>query len=279
MEKQAVMQCLSWPTMVVYGSPRPGNRRWTRFIGVLLLICFAFLGEGISGAQEVDWSSWEEMPVFHNGRVMPLISFAEETVELICGRANPVLAPAEPGKSDHLFPGGPRRFRASELLLSWIVEPERWQEVPFLFAGHEELRAAVGRAVAGRAGAAGCGMCLPNRSASPRDFANCCARLPEKLKQANAEGRRPRLTPLEESGQRLYRSLSVFQALTYRANRCRTASGRILGSACAGKMILIGTPVRPREQLSRTVNRVAPDFPAGQRGNTNKLSCKLHFMI
>ena len=62
---------------------------------------------------------------------MPLDSFARETVEAICGRADPMLA----------FDGGRwREFSAAELLFSWLVEPEKWETVPFLAAEDEELR-------------------------------------------------------------------------------------------------------------------------------------------
>jgi ABC-type transport system involved in cytochrome c biogenesis permease subunit len=272
------MQWLSWPALVVHGLPRAGNRPWTRFIGVILFVCFGFFGGSKSGAQEVDWSSWEEMPVFHNGRVMPLISFAEETVELICGRASPVLGPAERGKTDHLFPGGPRRFRASELLLSWIVEPERWHDVPFLFAGHEELRALLGVPLRDEQGQRLRHVSPRQVSQSPR-FRELLRQVARKAQQANAEGRRPRLTPLEESGQRLYQSFSVFQALTYRptdAAPLRDEFWDLLVRASDSYRELRSA----WEQLGRTVNRVAPDFPAGRVGTLiSELQTPFHDLI
>jgi len=117
---------------------------------------------------QLDWSAWRRIPVYHDGRIMPMDTFARGAVEIICDRMNPTLslkqslpydgdpaASAEqkqawlektishpiyaPARS--LFPGDrPRRFEAAELLFSWLVEPEKWNEVPFLIAEHDELR-------------------------------------------------------------------------------------------------------------------------------------------
>lgn len=109
----------------------------------------------------LDLSHWARIPVRKAGkskmgsdigRTMPLDSFARETVEIICGRANPTLQlkgaipDDEIDLSDYalakeLFPDGkPRKFKAAELLLSWLAEPEKWDEVPFLLAEHQTLR-------------------------------------------------------------------------------------------------------------------------------------------
>ena len=65
------------------------------------------------------------MPVFGQGRVVPLDTFARETVEAICGRPDPTLT----------LPGAqPQKFTAAELVFSWLAEPEKWENVPFLAA-------------------------------------------------------------------------------------------------------------------------------------------------
>ena len=44
-------------------------------------------------------------------------------------------------KSLELFPEGkPVKFPPHEMLLSWLAESERWEDVPFIFAAHEDLR-------------------------------------------------------------------------------------------------------------------------------------------
>lgn len=118
----------------------------------LLLTCLFAFGAGASGEEPggVDLSVWQRLPVFHNGRMMPLNTYARLTVEDICDRANPRLSlegvPEELQKSpefaeaEKLFPQGTRKFTAAELLFSWTVEPERWEYVPFLIAEHEALR-------------------------------------------------------------------------------------------------------------------------------------------
>jgi ABC-type transport system involved in cytochrome c biogenesis permease subunit len=98
---------------------------------------------------ELDWDTWERLPMLEGGRRLPLDTFARSKVAAICGREQPKLwlpaserAPAELRQAaEALFPDGkPRRFRASELIFSWLVEPERWQAVPILVADHKQLR-------------------------------------------------------------------------------------------------------------------------------------------
>ncbi len=98
----------------------------------------------------LDWDSFERLPVFERGRMMPLDTFARAVVESICGRTHPTLGPSGEHSarlstvSSELFPAGkPRKFRPAELLFSWLVEPEKWQDVPFLLAQHKQLRTEV----------------------------------------------------------------------------------------------------------------------------------------
>ena len=118
-----------------------------------------------SAAAGMDWSAWKHIPVFDNGRIMPVNTFAMSVVETVCGTESPTLAlvgtadgqgqePESLAAAKVLFPDGkPRRFTAPELLLSWLVEPQRWESVPFLQAGHEGLRRDVlGLPIAAKAG-------------------------------------------------------------------------------------------------------------------------------
>jgi ABC-type transport system involved in cytochrome c biogenesis permease subunit len=198
----------------------PGGRVFCLCWHLALVLVAAGMSRG-GFAQKTDWSSWEELPVFHNGRVMPLISFAEETVELVCGRGNPVLLPPESASDEvmHLFPDGqPRRFRASELLLSWMLQPEIWEEIPFLWAGHEELRNLLQVSLRDKTG-------NRLRYVSPREvigsarFREQVRQIARKAREAESQRARVRLTPLEDSCQRLYRALTVYQMLVYRPGR------------------------------------------------------------
>ena len=113
-----------------------------------LVFWFAAVVRG--GEQPLDWDAWERLPVLEAGRRMPLDTFARSLVTTVCGRSNPKLwlpeglrgadaARLEAARA--LFPEGkPRRFRASELVFSWLVEPQRWQAVPLLIAEHKQLR-------------------------------------------------------------------------------------------------------------------------------------------
>ena len=104
----------------------------------------------------LDWRAWEELPVFFDGRVMPLATFARITVTTVCGRSSPtfeldknviteakrdgVLGEREAERLQAKFKDGKRQFRDAELIFSWLVEPEIWEYIPFLAAEDRELR-------------------------------------------------------------------------------------------------------------------------------------------
>jgi ABC-type transport system involved in cytochrome c biogenesis permease subunit len=79
---------------------------------------------------------WREIPVLEDGRIMPLDTFARRMADTICHAQTPKLATG---------PGGtPARWQADELLLDWLARPAAWEDVPFLTAEHEEVRALLG---------------------------------------------------------------------------------------------------------------------------------------
>ncbi|MBN2021645.1 MAG: cytochrome c biogenesis protein CcsA [Pirellulales bacterium] len=92
----------------------------------------------------LDWSRWEALPAFGGGRIMPLDTFARRAARDITGREKPTLLAPDPSAGPAaaaLFPDGqPRKFSSSELLFSWLVEPEAWEDVAFLPAKNESLR-------------------------------------------------------------------------------------------------------------------------------------------
>jgi ABC-type transport system involved in cytochrome c biogenesis permease subunit len=122
-------------------------------VSLILFLFSAVVGSAFCAEKDtLDWTAWRNLPVFEGGRIMPLDTFARETVEAICGRANPTLSFAdalsdadadapEYAEAKKLFPnGGPRKFAPEELLFSWLVEPEKWEDVPFLAAENKQLR-------------------------------------------------------------------------------------------------------------------------------------------
>ena len=120
--------------------------RWG--LSFAVVVCLA---QGAS-AEEIDWSAWKSLPVYHNGRVMPLDTYARLTVEIICARQKPTLGlegyvPADVmddpdfAPAISLFDGATsKKFDPAELLLSWLIESDKWDEVPFLAAADGELR-------------------------------------------------------------------------------------------------------------------------------------------
>ena len=122
-----------------------------------LLSLVAFGGRAAAAEEaKLDLSALKRVPVHagqgKNDRIMPFDTFAREAVETICGRQSPELSLVDTGtgfaidapqlvEARTLFPGDePRKFDSAELVLSWLVEPEKWNEVPFMEAKHEELR-------------------------------------------------------------------------------------------------------------------------------------------
>ncbi len=62
------------------------------FCSVLILLLFSS-NHNLSAAdrRKNDWSSWQSLPVFEEGRIMPLNTFAQLTVKEICGSVHPEL--------------------------------------------------------------------------------------------------------------------------------------------------------------------------------------------
>ncbi|MBL9122897.1 MAG: cytochrome c biogenesis protein CcsA [Planctomycetaceae bacterium] len=134
-----------------------GARRAARgFAYLVAASMFVYSAGGATAAEDpataIDWTPWKALPVYHDGRIMPLDSFARSAVEIICHKEKPEFDPqgtlsadeykaAEQAGIRSLFPDGkPRKFQSAELVLSWIAEPEKWEQVPFLIAEHEALR-------------------------------------------------------------------------------------------------------------------------------------------
>jgi ABC-type transport system involved in cytochrome c biogenesis permease subunit len=195
-----------------------------------LACCAALAGSPALAADQsaaLDWSAWRRLPVFLDGRVMPLDSFARDMAESICGRVRPKLSldgagyerPAtavELTAARVLLPEGkPRRFEPYELLFSWLVEPERWDNVPFLAAEHGQLRQELlGLPLLGPDGER-------LKYAAPRQVERATA-LESRLRklqmeqghgQANYEEHA--LTGLDKKASDLYQALRLFRLLTF----------------------------------------------------------------
>lgn len=196
-------------------------------------------------AGELDLSTWQLMPSFHDGRMMPVNTFARAVVETVCDRANPRLslegAALEDGsdppgldRARALFPdGGPRKFSAAELLLSWLVEPSRWQDVPFLSAEYDELREKVLGLPVIIEHADGSRTRLkyvsPRQVAESRGFHEYIREMSEREDAVRKRGKKPSPTALDKRVHDLADAYTLFQAVTYNphdpeANRNRFLS-------------------------------------------------------
>jgi ABC-type transport system involved in cytochrome c biogenesis permease subunit len=184
----------------------------------LFVAFFVSLSAALVVAEGVDYSAWESLPVFADGRVMPLDSLARRTVKKIVGRESVELSPPESiaVKPSLLFPDGkPRKFSAAELTFSWLIAPELWREVPFLVGSNERLRTDVLR------------LPLINEEGgrlsrvSPTQFELCepAGRRLEELARSQrlsrAEGRAFTISLEDEALAGLNESYSLFRDFTY----------------------------------------------------------------
>ncbi len=189
----------------------------------LALVCRA---AGAEQPAPLDLSAWRALPVFDQGRIMPLDSLARSASEKITGRTNPTFdlsaaVPAEELKSPayaearRLFPEGkPRKFPAAELLLSWLVEPEKWEDVPFIVATNEELRGKyLGVPLKNAAGE-------PLKHVSPRQIAEAVAfqqrleELRQEQAQADDEGRELTLSGVDRKISDLFQAYVLYRTLS-----------------------------------------------------------------
>ncbi|MBT7919373.1 MAG: hypothetical protein HN617_17705, partial [Planctomycetaceae bacterium] len=138
------------------------TRKKTR-LWITILMLFVTSGAFLTplatvSAQDIQLHDFRYIPVFHKGRIKPLDSYANEILEVIANTTRGAItldmadyfSPQElasdklqdvrilfPETGEHEFK---RKWTAAELVLSWLVEPERWEHVPFIYATHEDVR-------------------------------------------------------------------------------------------------------------------------------------------
>jgi ABC-type transport system involved in cytochrome c biogenesis permease subunit len=173
-----------------------------------------------STAAKLDWTAWKHIPAFDNGRIMPLNTFAMSVVQTICDTESPTLAlvgtadsrgnePESLAAAKALFPDGkPRKFTAPELLLSWLAEPQRWEAVPFLAAGHEGLR----RDVLGLPVVAAAGHL---KYVSPWQVMHSEGFRQQMLVLARKQTESAKLAAIEEKTRSLFDAISLFRLVSY----------------------------------------------------------------
>ena len=180
----------------------------TTFSHALLLaiaISFSLVGNVRAQDAPLDWTMWRQLPVFSEGRVAPLDTFARETVRAICGRPNPTLSGPD-GSPD----GRPRQFSAAELLFAWLAEPDKWEDVAFLPADDQRLREAVGLPLEDAQG-------HRLRYVSPRyikESKTVPRRLAAIMQRAKLEGKDFQLSDVEKKLRRLIDAYGAYWAWT-----------------------------------------------------------------
>lgn len=201
-----------------------------RYAISLLLCVLAWTMPSSSWAASADalnWSAWQHMPVFSGGRMMPVNTFARAAVERITNRANLRLSldgaadgdgaePAGLDESRKLFPDGKsRRFTSAELLFSWLVEPQRWENVPFLIAEYESLRTEVLELPLLSSEGKRLKYVSPWQLENSRKFRMHLMRLSEKQQEAQAQGQKPVLSALDEKVRDLYEAYTFYRRLIF----------------------------------------------------------------
>lgn len=194
-------------------------------LGALLMLSawLAMAAPTAHAAEKLDWSEWEHLPVYHSGRIMPVNTFAYEAVEVICGRSGPTLrlkgaVSEEEFKSPELaaaktlFPDDkPRKFSDAELLLSWIVEPAKWEHVPFLIAEHDELRSEILDLPVTNAAGEHLKFVSPAQVAESAAFADRLDEMRRKQMEARSQGEQFMFTGVDAKADELFRAYALFR--------------------------------------------------------------------
>ncbi|MEC9096125.1 MAG: hypothetical protein VX776_05795, partial [Planctomycetota bacterium] len=103
-------------------------------------------------ADEISIDELRSVPVFHQGRIKPFDSYAKEMLEQVCNTTKGYVEldmglyfpngynTEELQGVAHLFPEREMKWSATEIVLSWMTEPEHWENVPFIYAAHNDIR-------------------------------------------------------------------------------------------------------------------------------------------
>ncbi|MEC9001977.1 MAG: hypothetical protein VX644_01285, partial [Planctomycetota bacterium] len=107
----------------------------------------------------VNVDTLRHIPVFHKGRIQPFDTFANIIMAEVCERPkkrnvklkltgyldDQQLGDKKYAAAVELFPAGAERsWDGAELIFSWLVESEKWEDVPFIYAPHPDLRKLLG---------------------------------------------------------------------------------------------------------------------------------------
>jgi cytochrome c-type biogenesis protein CcsB len=213
------------------------RRKSAALAACLALACVPLLGTSSARAAEtllpggsgtpasLDWAAWQRLPVFHEGRVMPLDSFARAVVKRICGAEQPTLPLGDEGGAAATT----HRFAAAELLFDWLAEPEKWEDIALLPADDENLRRDV------------LDVPLQDKNGwrlhyvSPRQVSAAATKFLARLQQVakrqdtmGHDGPPPPLTAMDQAVENLYESFAHYRELTFNPLQPAQRRGRFL---------------------------------------------------
>ena len=179
-----------------------------RRIALLLAACWLIASGAVLAGEstKLDWDAWQRMPVLDDGRLMPLDTFARSAAETICGRVNPKLALRDEKK--------PRKFTASELLFSWLVEPEKWEDRPFLIGGHEQMREELLGLPLKTADGSRAKHVSPRQLEDATKFRMHLGAL-SRQRQASMSGKPFQLSAMDKKVKQLYEAYTLYRLITF----------------------------------------------------------------
>jgi len=211
--------------------------------------CLALVGgQAVVAAEadsKIDWSAWRHLPVYHNGRIMPLDTFASSAVEIVCGRTDPILSLAGNVPADRLtspdlaearslFPDDkPRKFQDYELLMSWLLEPKAWEDIPFLHAAHDELLEELLDIDPINAAGEHVKYVSPRQVEQSAAFFERVRQLAEQHRAAADKGETFRASGVDKKVDELWQSLQLYRQLSFDPTLDRRAAerfGRLFGT-------------------------------------------------
>lgn len=228
-----------------------------RFLAISSLLITSLFMASLAGAAderklpaaatvELDWKTLNRVPVYHGGRIMPWQTLARTVSEQVTGRETPRVLlesellhkeydSAEMAPARALIYGGERKMNASELLLSWLLEPQVWEDIPFILCEHDELRDLLQ---------------LPHddpdektklRYVSPAqmaeqlqpdtEFFKLLGAIERKQREARQNQGSANLTRFEERAEKLWRRYALYRKLTSTPGAGTMNQGRFLSAA------------------------------------------------
>ncbi len=188
-------------------------------------------------AGDVNLSEWRKIPVYHQGRPQPIDTFANRAKKVMCDREKAGVwlnladyvevekgekkidvAGSEYAAALPLFPdnGGSVKWSSSEMLLSWLVEPEKWEVTPFILAQHEELREIIGVPTFNKRGGR-LKYVSPAQIARSEGFTKYLKELSEKEVEARRNDEKYEKTSLDELVEDVRQAYSLYRSITFDA--------------------------------------------------------------